>query len=310
MKTIFFILLLLPLFLRAQDSKPELAFDFLSKYPNTRDITISSDGTEAYFTIQSPLEEISVIAFSKKVKSKWSEPQIVNFTGKFRDLEPFLSSDGLRLYFASNRPLSETIDTTKDFDIWYVERKTIKEAWSKPINLGAPVNTSNDEFYPSLAENKNLYFTCTCEGSKGKDDIYFAEWKNKAYSNPVSLSDSINSIGFEFNAFISPDESYLIFTGYNRVGGMGSGDLFISYKKDEKWLAAKNMGDKINSPSMDYCPFYDSKQKQFYYTSKRSEIITEEKFKSLSEFYKEISKPENGWSRIYTVKSLDLINFK
>lgn len=296
---------MLPSILKAQDSKPQLAFDFLSDYPNTRDVTVSSDGTEAYFTIQSPMEEISVIAFSKMVKSKWSDPKIVNFTGKFRDLEPFLSSDGLRLYFASNRPLDESTDSTKDFDIWFVERKTMKDEWSNPINLGAPVNTSNDEFYPSLAENKNLYFTCTCEATKGKDDIYFAEWKKEGYLQPVSLSDSINSAGFEFNAYVSSDESFLIFTGYNRAGGMGSGDLFISHKKDGKWLAAQNMGEKFNSPSMDYCPFYNSKQKQFYFTSKRSEVKTDKPFKTLSEFSNEILKPENGWSRIYSIKNID-----
>jgi hypothetical protein len=310
MKTSFFLLLLLPLFVNAQESKPQLAFDFLEKYPNTRDITISSDGTEAYFTIQSPMEEISVIAFSKKVKSKWGEPEIVSFTGKFRDMEPFLSSNGLRLYFASNRPLIETIDTTKDFDIWYIERKTLKESWSKPINMGAPVNSINDEFYPSLAENNNLYFTCACNGTKGKDDIYFAEWKNEGYDNPVSLSDSINSIGFEFNAFVSSDESFLIFTGYNRVGGMGSGDLFISWKEGDEWTKAQNMGEEINSAFMDYCPFYDAKQKHFYFTSKRSEINTKQDFKSLNDFSKEISKPENGWSRIYKVNDLDIKLFK
>ncbi|WP_321538323.1 hypothetical protein [Flavobacterium piscinae] len=50
---------------------------------------------------------------------------MVSFTGKYKDLEPFLSTDGLKLYFASNRPLTESGEP-KDFDIWYVERKTLK----------------------------------------------------------------------------------------------------------------------------------------------------------------------------------------
>lgn len=308
MKKIIF-LFFIPVALNAQDSKPELAFDILSKYPNTRDITISSDGSEAYFTLQSPLEETSIIAFSKKVKSKWCEPDMVNFTGQFRDLEPFLSPDGKRLYFASNRPSNDN-DSLPDFDIWYVERKSIQDDWSQPINLGSPVNTEQDEFYPSVSTNQNIYFTSNREVEKKKDDIYFSKWTKDGYLAPVALSDSINSVGYEFNAFISPDESFLIFTAYNRVGGMGSGDLFISVKKDGQWMAAQNMGDKINSPFMDYCPFYDSKQKQFYFTSKRSEMYVEKDFKSISEFYKEISKPENGWSRIYTVKNFDINLFK
>ena len=40
-----------------------------------------------------------------------------------------------------------------------MQRKNLKSEWSNPKNLGAPVNTSNNEFYPSLAKNGNLYFT-------------------------------------------------------------------------------------------------------------------------------------------------------
>ena len=65
--------------------------------------------------------------------------------------------------------------------------------------------------------------------TKGKDDIFVSKWENGKYTEPVSLSDSINSDGYEFNAFIAPDESYIIFTAYQREDGFGSGDLYMSY---------------------------------------------------------------------------------
>ena len=123
---------------------------------------------------------MSRIACAKKVKEKWSEPKLVPFTSKHRDIEPFLSSDGLKLYFASNRPLHDSISTSKDYDIWYVERKNSNEEWSSPINLGKPVNTSSDEFYPSVAANCNLYFTSEGLDSLGKDDIFCSKWNNNS----------------------------------------------------------------------------------------------------------------------------------
>ena len=272
-----------------------------SQFPNVRDIAISSEGDEIYFSVQSYVDEVSFIASAKKENNKWSDPEIVSFSGKYFDIEPFLSSDGLKLYFASNRPLNNTDDKTKDFDIWYVQRENKNSEWSIPINLGEPINSPANEFYPSIANNNNFYFTCDERSTKGKDDIFFSKWKNGKYSEPISLSDSINSDGYEFNAFIAPDESYIIFTAYQREDGFGSGDLYISYKvSDAIWTKAKNLGPEINSNKMDYCPYVDTKTNTLYFTSKRSEINnSNEGYSSLQDFLNDMKKYENGLSRIY-----------
>lgn len=286
---------------------PSPAFlNLLNDYPNVRDFTISQNGKEAYFSAQSPLGELSVIMRIKNIDDRWTNPELASFSGKYMDLEPFLSSDGLRIYFASNRPLEGII--VKDFDIWYVERANKNSDWSAPVNLGPPVNTEHNEFYPSLSTNKNLYFTSDPPDSKGKDDIYFSPWQDGKYAKPISLSDSINSTGYEFNAFIAPDESFLLFSGYNREDGQGSGDLYISYhKKDNSWSQAKNLGTAINSKHMDFCPFVNVVTKKMYFTSKRSVLSTpEEGFNSSAEFLDHVSSYENGLSRIYVVPFMDL----
>jgi len=213
----------------------------------------------------------------------------------------FLSADGLKLYFASNRPLTNTDDKTKDFDIWYVQRVNKNSEWSSPINFGEPINSPANEFYPSIANNNNFYFTCDERSTKGKDDIFFSKWVNGKYTKPISLSDSINSDGYEFNAFVAPDESYIIFTAYQRDDGFGSGDLYISYNVlDSVWTQAKNLGEEINSNKMDYCPFVDTNTNTLYFTSKRSEINNSNSgFSSLQEFLNDMKKYENGLSRIY-----------
>lgn len=284
---------------------PEPAFDFFKAYPHVRDITISQSLDEAYFTIQSPNEEIAAIAYVKNINGNWTAPQLVNFTGTYRDIEPFLSKDGLRLYFSSNRPIADTSTKAKDYDIWFVERKDKNSEWLKPVNMGNPINTKHDEFYPSLSNAGNLYFTSDAPDSKGKDDIYFSKWNGKSYSQPVSFDSTINSAGYEFNAFVSPNEDYLIYTAYARKDGFGSGDLYISFK-DEKgnWQQAKNMGASVNSDFMDYCPFVTNNG-TLYFTSKRSTIKAQE-FKDIKDFEKEINKYENGWSRIYKVSVNEL----
>lgn len=280
---------------------PILAFDFMKEFQNVRDVTISKNQDEVYFTIQSHNEDISKIVYSKKENNLWSKPKLVSFSSSFRDLEPFLSVDGLRLYFASNRPLNENETNSKDYDIWFVERKNSNSNWSKPTNIGYPINTEKDEFYPSVAKNGNLYFTVENDKSFCKDDIFVSNLKNGKYTDPVNLGTNINSEGYEFNAYISPNENFLIYTAYNRKDGNGSGDLYISYNKNGNWSLAKNLSNQINSKQMDYCPFYDVNTETFYFTSKRNNI-EDKNFNSTEEFLEELSKIENGFSRIYKAK--------
>ncbi|MDN3641456.1 hypothetical protein QWY87_01995 [Lutimonas halocynthiae] len=278
------------------------AFPALAEYPGIRDFTLSTEGDEAYFSIQSLHGELSLIASIRKLENDWTKPQIVSFSGKYHDLEPFLSPDNLRLYFASSRPKNNGKEEKKDYDIWYVERGSTEDVWSEPVNLGLPVNSNQNEFYPSVAANKNLYFTSDRPSSLGKDDIFVSLWNGKAYDEPKPLGESINSEGYEFNAYISPSESFLIFSGYNRSDGLGSGDLYISHReRNLSWRKAVNFGSVINSDKIDYCPFVDIKTKTLYFTSKRSSIKPGTVFNSTEGLLMELNKYDNGLSRLYKI---------
>ncbi|MBX7227062.1 MAG: hypothetical protein K1X55_13595 [Chitinophagales bacterium] len=279
----------------------------VSKFPAVRDIAISPKGDEAYFSIQTFNSELSYIVVIRKKGKKWSSPQMASFSGKYNDLEPTFSPDGKKLFFVSNRPLNDTTSEAKDFDIWYVERNDISSAWNKPINPGVPVNSTDNEFFPSLTTSNHLYFTSDGINSKGKDDIFVCQWNGQHYNPPISVSDSINTSGYEFNAFVAPDESYIIFTGYNKADGFGSGDLYISFHKDGVWSSPQNLGEKINAPQMDYCPYVDT-QGILYFTSRRTAFSpTPKENMSLEEALEEMNKYENGSSRLYKVDISDII---
>lgn len=288
---------------QTKDSVKPFLPEIISQFPNVRDLAISPFRNEVYFSAQSILGEISSIVYVNQINGKWANPEVAKFSGKYNDLEPFFSPDGLKIYFASNRPLNKKSNDTKDYDIWYVTRKDLNSQWSEPINIGAPINTKDDEFYPSVSNNGNLYFTSTGHHSKGKDDIFVSKYSNNAYQNPESVSDSINSAGFEFNAFIAPDESSIVFTGYNKIDGLGSGDLYISYKKQNGgWTTAVNLGEEINSVQMDYCPYVDFKTGILYFTSRRSNVNPKfDSQQNINTLLNELNKYDNGQSRLYLV---------
>ena len=271
-----------------------------TQFVNVRDFTIMPKENEAYFTLLSPLGELSVIMTMNRENDTWDEPKIASFSGQYIDLEPFLSPDGLKLYFASNRPVSKDSTTIKDFDIWYVERDKFNAEWSQPINIGAPVNSSYDEFYPSITLSNNIYFTAIKEGMNGQDDIFMSEWKDNAYSEPMALGATINTKGAEFNSFVAPDESYILFSGWRRPDGVGSGDLYISKYNNGEWQTATNLGADINSKSIDYCPFVNTETGTLYFTSRKSNIDKKDgRYSNFDELKTEINRYDNGSSRIY-----------
>lgn len=264
-----------------------------------RDFAISPEGNEIFYTIQNR-DFVSVIMHSRNTNGKWSQPELASFCGIYNDLEPAFASDGKRLYFSSNRPLN-AFDTTPDFNIWYVDKEN--ENWSEPSALDTIVNSEKDEFYPSIAKTGNMYFTREFDGGKGKEDIVVCEWKDGKYSSPVSLPEAINSPGFEFNAFVDPDEQFILFSGYQRSDGFGSGDLYISVRKQGVWQPAINLGKKINSEGLDYCPFVTWDKRYLFFTSNR--VTYKSPFnqkQSAAEIKKALQSPGNGLDDIYWIR--------
>jgi len=295
----------------SQTVKPFIP-DIVSQFPNVRDVAMTSSADEIIFSAQSFMGDISALVGVKKMGNQWQEPEVLPFSGRYHDLEPFFSKDGLTLYFVSNRPLDQLSDTIKDFDIWYVERENLDAAWSQPFNIGSPINTVMDEFYPAITDSKNLYFTLDNPDLKQKDNIYVSEFVNEAYTHPKALGSAVNSDGYEFNAFVAADESFLIYTCYNKEGGFGSGDLYLSKKMENgEWSTAMNLGNKINSDKMDYCPFVDDNTNILYFTSKRNGLKpTFDSQVKLQELLQNFNSYENGLSRLYQVSLEDIFTKK
>lgn len=280
-------------------SKPTVfAPSIISNGHQQRDLAISPDGREVFYTLVSPGSKHSTLVHLFKLEdNSWSTPQIPAFSGKYRDLEPAFSPDGRYLYFASNRPLEG--NASKDMDIWRVARK--QDGYGVAENLGTEINSEGDEFFPSLAANGNLYFTASRADAIGSEDIYVSEWDGQNYSTPVPLDTGVNSPGFEFNAFIAPDESYLIFGGYQRSDGLGGADLYLSLRLDNgRWSQAVNLGPEINSVGLDYCPFvYDG---NLFFTSQHSEFerVPDSAY-TLEKYLQLLTSPKSGNTSIYRV---------
>jgi Tol biopolymer transport system component len=209
----------------------------------------SPTGDTLYFLKCLPDANFCSICVSYNKNNRWSSPQIVSFSGKFTDVDPFVTKDGNTIYFVSNRPVIEGEPVKEDWDIWKTERSST--GWDKPVHLDSPVNSSASEYFPTIANNGNLYFGSSRNGGKGRADIYVSKFENNVYSAPENMSDSINTPDNEYEPFIAPDESYIIFMA-TYPNGVAHGDFYISYNMKGTWSKAKKLPEPINSSATEW----------------------------------------------------------
>ncbi len=132
----------------------------------------------------SPDNDIYVCFLTKD--GTWTEPKSISkkINGpQSNEMTPYLASDGVTLYFSSNRE-----GGLGDNDIWMAKRLDNSwQKWSDPVNLGAPINTSGwDAFFTLDAGGEYAYLT-TNEHTFGESDIVRVKLLEKEKPNPVLL---------------------------------------------------------------------------------------------------------------------------
>ena len=89
---------------------------------------------------------------------------------------------------------------------------------------------------------------------------------NGKYAKPEKLSAAVNWSGDEYDPFIAPDESYLIFCSNSPAARKEITNFYISFrKKDGTWCKAINMGEKLKMRGS--CPAVSPDGEYFFFTS-------------------------------------------
>ncbi len=232
---------------------------------NYRDVAISPDGKEFYFAAIN--KNGMTLMVTRCEEGRWSVPQVCRFSGKNSDFEPVMSFDGQRLYFCSNRPTRNKRDMTKDVDIWFVKREG--KNWGVPRPVPGLVNTVCMEYFPSLTFGGKMYFGRN-NLAMTRGDIHAAELVDGRYQRGIKLPPAVNFPGTSYNAFVSPDESYMIFSSYIAGKKGAHSDMFVSFRDSNgKWTKGVNLGKEINSDGHDHAPLVSFNGKYMFFSSTR-----------------------------------------
>jgi Tol biopolymer transport system component len=178
------------------------------------------------------------------------------------DWDPFISSDGKTLLFASWRGGGD------NQDIWMATRSSVSAAFGSPVNL-SDVNTADEEFTPFLtADGLRLYFASTRPGGQGQADIWLATRASTSdkFSPAVNVVE-VNSPSKDEGAFLTPDELTL----YLASTRGSSWDIWVAVRSSKtSKFSAPVLFSAVNSSSADdRDPRLSANGLEFYITSSR-----------------------------------------
>jgi hypothetical protein len=245
-------------------------------------LSISADGLMLYFASDRPgglgIYDIWMTT-RPTTEDAWGTPENLGPPVNTSQSEycPFISADGLELYFGLYNPGGNYI-----YDIWMAKRPTINDAWGIPIKLEPPINTSGVEDATHLStDGLELYFTAyNRAGGYGSDDIWIARraTKNDPWEPPINLGAIVNSSASEDHPFLSADGLALFFSEDRgqplhplRPGGFGNVDMWVTTRSSisEPWGTPVNLGPIVNSTSFDGGPVISPDGFTLYFSSER-----------------------------------------
>jgi tetratricopeptide (TPR) repeat protein len=188
----------------------------------------------------------------------------------YSEFTPFLTADGSRLYFASDRRGSTGGTYVPDYfktDIYYLTEKDGR--WIRPKKMGYKVNSSSFEFVGSYSEGGRT-FVFSREDKREKDyNLYECKLNERGrFQFPELMNANINTKSNETGGFVSANGKLLFFVS-DKPGGYGGKDIYYcELLSDGTWGRAYNLGPSINTEFDENFPFLMDDGVTLYFSSK------------------------------------------
>ena len=248
---------------------PEQISKSINTTNNEGTCSISADGRTLVLTACNRPDSYGGcdLYISKKQGNDWSPPQNLGETINSRNWEsqPSLSADGRVLYFASDRRggLGKS-------DLWYSVLKG-KDLWSDPKNLGAGINTPDDENAPFIhANGRTLFYASNGLPGMGGFDIFLAQKVDTTWSAPTNIGYPINTLADQVALFISANGKKAYYTDDSSEKSKGRSLLYTFDLPDTlqnlitptRYAKGKVFDKKTQKPLASSIELYDLKKQE------------------------------------------------
>ena len=198
-------------------------------------------------------------------KGNWKEPvPIESINTPENEAAHSISADGQWLVFT----MCNNDRSMGSCDLFISQR--LGNVWSKPQNIGHPINTQGWEAQPTLsADGSILIFASSRQGGYGDYDLWVSHRNGMQWSSPENLGPTVNTAGKDETPFLHADGETLYFSSNGHLG-MGNADLFVTRKTEQGWTEPLNLGYPINTENKEGAMSVTLNGLDAYYASDRN----------------------------------------
>ncbi len=118
-------------------------------------------------------------------------------------------------------------------------------------------------------DGKRLYFASDMPGGQGGNDLYYSDFKNGKWSEPVNLGEHINTNRHEVYPVAGGDT--VLYYSSDGMPGYGNLDVFMSEIQGDNFGKPVNLKAPVNSIGNDFS-YYKTDEYRGYLTSNRSSM--------------------------------------
>lgn len=224
-------------------STPKLLGSDINSDAQESHVAVTPDGNTLYFVSdrKGGLGGQDIYFCNKLPTGEWAKAQNIGsvINTPYNEDGVFIHPDGKTLYFSSHGHSS-----IGGYDIFY-STKDKEGNWSTPVNLGYPVNSTDDDvFFVTSADGKRGYYSSFQEKGFGEKDIYMISLTD-ADAKPLTLLTGILKVIGEPE---TPADAQIVITD-NATGNLIG--IFKPRKKDGKFSI-------ILEPNIDYHIVYSA----------------------------------------------------
>lgn len=187
----------------------------------------------------------------------------------FDEYLPALTADEQTIIITRKEPRKATTTAnTPEEEDFYIATKDNNGNWTMAQRVDEPLNSNDNEGAQCISQDgRFIVFTICGEGGMGSCDLYWSKKVGNRWSKPRNLGAAVNSRYWDSQPSFSIDGKTLYFTS-NRPGGKGGKDIWkTTLNANGRWGKAVNMGDSINTPQDETCPFIHYDDQTLYFAS-------------------------------------------
>ncbi|TAE68499.1 MAG: hypothetical protein EAZ85_14105 [Bacteroidetes bacterium] len=193
-----------------------------------------------------------------------------NINTEYPEKIPFISPDGLTLYYSIEGHPENTGGTKDNDEIWYSESKDGGETWQPKKRIGVPLNNDgNNAVISSTPDNNTLLLMhkYKSDGSAGGSGFSITHRTADGWEVPqdIEMEDYVSTTSNSF--CLSVDRKFLLMS-VTRPENIGKQDLWVSmHIKENRWSKPINLGKNINTTGSEMTPFLAADGVNLYFAS-------------------------------------------